>query len=603
MPTEALFVLLLLVAVVVLMVWERLRPDLVALLALLVLTGTQIVPREDAFASFSRSAAIILIGVFVLNAGLQRSGIPILISRGLLRFAGRSKRRLIVASLASGASLSLVMNNIASLSLLMPAVVHAARKVRLSPSRILLPLAYATQLGGMATLLTTANIVSNAVLVERGLPGFALHDFFLVGGLAAVAGIVWMSVAGVFLLPRRIPRDEEARVAALRRTLSDQYRLDEELTGVRVTPGAPIVGKPLAESGLRESLGLSVLAISRERATLLSPSRDEVVQAGDLLIVSGAGARREAIEAAGLALEPRSAWAFELPAEELGLHEAIVAPRSRVVGRTIRDLHFRSKYGLTVVALWREGAAHWVGVPDMPLRFGDALLLHGLASNIPRLQSDPDWVVLRFDPGAAAPTRRARLAAGILVATLLLAASGFVPIAEAIFAGGLAMVLTGCLSMDEAYQAIDWRTIVLVAGMLPMGAALESSGAADILGDWVVGLTQAHGLEALLAGLFLFAAILSQLIPGNAAVPAIVGPIAAEAAVRAGADPRVFILAIALATSTAFTTPWCSPVNAFVMAPGGYRSRDYLIVGLPLAALVSTVILFALPRLTDLAAR
>jgi di/tricarboxylate transporter len=587
MSTEALFVLFLLVAVV----------------ALMVLTGTDIVSPEDAFGSFSRSAAIILIGIFVLNAGLQRSGIPILISRGLLRFAGRSKRRLLVASLASAASLSLVMNNIASLSLLMPAVVHAARKVRLSPSRILLPLAYATQLGGMATLFTTANIVSSAVLVERGLPGFALHDFFVVGGLAAVAGIVWMAVAGVFLLPRRMPRDEEARVAALRRTLSDQYRLDEELTGVRVMPGAPIVGKALAESGLRESLGLSVLAIARDRGARLSPSSDEIIHAGDLLIVSGAGARREAIEATGLALEPRSAWAFDLPAEELGLHEAIVAPRSRVVGRTIRDLHFRSKYGLTVVALWREGAAHWAGVPDMALRFGDAFLLHGLASNIPRLRSDPDWVVLRFDPGPASPTRRARLAAGILVATLLLAASGFVPVAEAIFAGGLAMVLTGCLSMDEAYQAIDWRTIVLVAGMLPMGAALKSTGAADVIGHWIVGVTQGGGLEALLIGLFLFAAVLSQLIPGNAAVPAIVGPIAAEAAVRAGGNPRVFILAIALATSTAFTTPWCSPVNAFVMAPGGYRPRDYLIVGLPLAALASTVILFALPRLMALAAR
>lgn len=602
MPTEALFVLILLAIIVILMVWERLRPDLLALLALLTLTGTGIIPKEDAFASFSRSAAVILIGVFVLNAGLQRAGIPVLISRALLRVAGRSKRRLIVASLCAAASLSLVMNNIASLSLLMPAVAQSARKVRLSPSRILLPLAYATQLGGMATLLTTANIVSNAILVERGLPGFALYDFLFVGGLAAVAGLIWITLIGIFLLPRRSPRDEEARVQALRRTLSDQYRIDEELVGVRVTPSALVVGKSLAESGLRQSLGLSVLAIVREKRTFLSPSSMEVVRAGDLLVVSGDIARREEIEASGLAIEPRSAWAFDLPAEELGLHEAIVAPRSRVVGRTIRELHFRSKYDLTVVALWREGAAHWSGVAQMPLRFGDALLLHGPSSSIPLLQSDPDWVVLRFDPRVAAPTRKARLATLILGGTLALAASGFVPIPEAIFAGGLFMVLSGCLSMDEAYQAIDWRTIVLVAGMLPISAALKTSGAADVIGNWIVGITAGHGVEALLAGLFVFAAILSQLIPANAAVPALVAPIAAEAAVRVGANPKMFILAVALAASTAFATPWCSTVNAFVMAPGGYRARDYLVAGLPLVVLTSLVILFALSRLTPLTA-
>jgi di/tricarboxylate transporter len=600
MPTEALFVLILLAVIVILMMWERLRPDLLALLALLVLTGTGIIPREDAFSSFSRSAAVILIGVFVLNAGLQRAGIPLLISHALLRVAGRSKRRLIVASLWTGAALSLVMNNIASLSLLMPAVVQSARKVRLSPSRILLPLAYATQLGGMATLFTTANIVSNAILLERGLPGFAIYDFLVVGGLAAIAGIVWIAAIGIFLLPRRRPRDEEAHMNALRRTLSDQYRIDEEMVGVRVTRDARVAGKSLAESGLRESLGLSVLAIVRERGTSLSPSGAETVHAGDLLVVSGDIARREAIEASGLQVVPRSAWASELQADELGLHEAIVAPRSRVVGRTIRELHFRSKYGLAVVALWREGAAHWAGIANMPLRFGDALLLHGSSSNVPRLQSDPDWVVLRFDPRVAPVTRKARLATLILVGTLLLAASGLVPIPEAIFAGGLFMVLSGCLSMDEAYQAIDWRTIVLVAGMLPMSTALKATGAADVIGNWIVGVTGGHGVEALLVGLFVFASALSQLIPANAAVPALVAPIAAEAARQAGADPKTFILAVALATSTAFATPWCSSVNAFVMAPGGYRPRDYLVLGLPLAVVTSVVILFVLSRLAPL---
>lgn len=602
MPSHALIVVAALVLAIALMAAERLRPDVAALLLLFTLTATGIVPRADALRSFAGPAVVILIGVFVLTAGLSRSGATEGIARTLLRISGRSRNRLVVATMGAGATMSLFMSNVAATALLMPAVVHAAQRVRLSSSRVLLPLAYATQLGGMATLFTTANIVSSGVLRDRGYAGFALHEFFAVGGIGALAGILWMALIGVRLLPKESPAEGMARVARLSRSLSEQYRLRQEMSVVQVASGAGCVGKSLTESGLGEALGLSVLAIVRDRKTILSPSRDEVLRAGDLLLVSGAGERREALAAAGLQVEPRSAWVGELPTEELGLHEAIVGPRSRVVGRTIRELHFRSKYGLSVVALLREGSPHWTGVGSMALRFGDALLLHGPASNVPLVQSDPDWVVLRYNPTFRRTPRRVLVAAAILAVSIGSALLGLVPTSEAVLAGGLLMVLTGCLSMDEAYQAVDWRTIVLVAGMLPVGIALKQSGAADAMGEWIVRAAEGGGTKMLLAAVFAFAAILAQVIPGGGAtVPAIVGPVAIEAALRIGADPRTFVLAVALGTSTSFTTPFGHPVNAFVMAPGGYRVRDYLVTGIPLLLITSAAILWALPIFAPLA--
>lgn len=603
MPSQALIVLALLSLTILLMATERLRPDLAALLLLFALTATGIVPQEVALRSLSGPAVVILLGVFVLTAGLSRSGATVRIARALLRVSGHSKSRLYLATMGAGAGLSLFMSNVAATSLLLPAVVHAAHRVRLSTSRVLLPLAYATQLGGMATLLTTANIVSSDILRDHGYRGFDLHDFFLVGGLGALAGIAWMALVGVRLLPKESPAEEVARVARLRRTLSEQYRLEEELSAVEVGAKAACVGKPLAESGLGEMLGLSVIAIVRHRKTVLTPSRHETIRQGDLLVVSGVRDRAGALEAAGLRVAPDSSWAHDLPAEELGLHEVIVAPRSRVVGRTIRDLHFRSKYGLSVVALLREGTPRWAGLGGEPLRFGDALLLHGPASNIPLLRSDPDWVVLRFDPTAEDASRRVPVAAAILALSIGLAATGLVPVSAAILGGGLLMVLTGCLSMDDAYQSIDWRTIVLVAGMLPAGIALQRSGAADAIGQAIVGAAQGGGATTLLAAFFLFAALLCQVVPGGGAtIPAIVGPIAIEAATQIGANPRTFMLAVALGTSTSFTTPFGHPVNAFVMAPGGYRMRDYLLAGVPLVAVTSIVILWVLPILVPLGA-
>lgn len=595
MPTQALIVLALLGTAILVMATERVRPDLVALLLLVTLITSGLVREEDALSTLSGPAVIVLLGVFVLTGGLARSGAPARIGRALLGLSGRSGARLVLATMGAGALLSLFMPTIAAASLLMPAASHAAEKARLSSSRVLLPLAYATQLGGMATLFTTANIVASGVLRDHGYEGLTFANFFAVGGVAALAGIAWLAVAGSRLLPHESPAEELARVARLRRTLSEQYGLTEELAVLRVGPKARCVGRALAESGLGEALGLSVLAIERDRKTLLAPSRGEVLRGGDLLVVSGAGGRGDALEAAGLRVEPRSAWAGDLPAEALGLHEAIVAPRSRAVGRTIRELHFRSKYGLSVVALLREGKPRWAAVGSEPLRFGDALLLHGPASNVPLLRSDPDWVVLRFDPTAEANGRRVRVAGAILALAVGTAALGLVPAPAAILAGGLLMVLTGCLSMDEAYQVIDWRTIVLVAGMLPAGIALRESGAADALGRWIVGAAAGAGRDALLPAFLAGASLLAQVIPGGGAtIPAVLGPIAIEAAREAALDPRRLVLAVALGTSTSFLSPFGHPVNAFVMGPGGYRARDFLLAGAPLALLVSAIGVWAI---------
>lgn len=594
MTTQIVLLLSILLAAIILMATERVRPDVVALLVAIALTLMGLIEPADTFSGFSRSAVVTIMAVFVLTGGLAHTGVTRVAGRALLRIAGESEARLIAAVMLGGAGFSLFMNNIAAAAVLLPGVMDAARRTRVNPSKLLMPLAFATILGGMATLLTTSNILVGAALRDRGLAAFQLLDFAPVGLPIVLVGTAYMALVGRKLLPERHPREQLGLARHLRAELADLYALQERLSEARVQGDSSLAGKRISESAIGEKLGLSIVAIVRNTHVILAPKPDQALNAGDLLIVAGRMERVLKLAEWGVRLESELTWHGDLSSDEVGLVEALVAPRSRAAGKTLSELHWREKFGLTAVALWREGRSIRTDLGKLPLRLGDALLLHGPRDRIPVLQAEADYIVLQQGDEPIIHPHRAVWAVAIMVIALGLAAANVLPIAEATMAGALAMVLAGCLTMDEAYQAIEWRAIFLVAGMLPVSIAMNRTGAAEWMGQWLVNALAPWGPLALMAGMFAVAALLTQVMSGQ--VTAVVfAPMAISAAQRYGMNPYALAMAVALGTSMAFLTPLGHPVNVLVMGTGGYQFKDYFKVGAPMTALLFVIVLVLLP--------
>jgi di/tricarboxylate transporter len=602
MTPHLLITLIITGAAMVLLLTERLRADLVALLVVVALGTSGVLTAEETFSGFSRSAVITLLSIFILAAGLERTGITHRVGDILVRVAGTSEQRLVMTVMIAGAFLSLTMNNIAAAAVLLPAVSGAAKRSGVNPSRLLMPLAFGTLLGGMSTLLTTANIVVSSLLRDRNLPGFGLLDFAPVGLPIVAAGVAYMALWGRRLLPTRSPVELYEDMQRQEESLAEVYHLGETLARAGVPAGSPLVGQTLAGSRLRETRGVNVLAIEREGRVLRAPSPDQELRAEDVLLLTG---EIESSEAGGDLdpLPPRHWRERDLESRSVVLVEAVLSPRSALIGRTLRETRFRDRYGMSVLAIWRAGRSLRTGLTDLPLQLGDGLLLQGERGRLPVLRAEPDLIVL--DRGVDEPPpsrRRGWLALTIMISTLGLATVSHLGIGEVMLGGALVMILTGALSMDDAYQAIEWRSIFLVAGMLPLGTAMTKTGAADLITHGVLAVLGGWGPLAILAGLIALAVLLNQAMSG-AAVAAVMAPIAIQTAQRIGADPRSFAMGIALACSFSFLTPLGSPVNILVMGPGGYSFRDYFRVGLPLALILFAVVIGLLPLIWPLTPR
>ncbi len=579
----------------------RLRADLVALLIAVALGVSGILTPQEALSGFSRSAVITIMAIFVLAEGLRRTGLTERAGNLLLQLAGAAERRLVVVVMLAGAFLSLFMNNIAAMAVLLPVVSGAARKGGVNPSRLLIPLAFSTLLGGMATLLTTTNIVVSSLLKDQGLAGFGLLDFAPVGLPLVAVGIAFVALWGHQLLPARSPAE---RLQAIREAegdgdLVETYRLGERLFRARIPAGSYLIGKPLARSTFREIYNLNVVAIEREGRTMLCPTPEAVLQEGDIVLLEGRleEFKRRDVEPYLEILPPREWHERDLEAPAVVMVEAVLAPRSRLIGQSLRQTHFREKYGMSVLGIWRGDRPIRTGLSDLPLQFGDALLLQGPRDRLAILRGEPDLIISGNGLEEAAPLPvpgKGWLALAILALTLLGAALSRPAVGEIMLGGALAMILAGVLTMDQAYRAIDWKIVFLVAGVLPLGLAIVKTGAATELASGLTSFLGPAGPLALLAGLAILTFLLSQAING-AAVAAIVAPVAIQAAQQSGANPRALAMGVALATSMAFLTPLGHPVNMLVMGLGGYRVRDYVKVGLPLALLLLGVMLLFLP--------
>ena len=541
MAPQLVITLAITLVAIVLLLSERLRADLVALLVVVALGVTGVLSPRESFSGFASSAVITIMSIFILTEALRVTGVADQAGRLLERLGGTSEGRLVIVIMLAGAALSLVMNNIAAAAILFPAITGLARRNRISPARLLMPLAFATILGGMATLFTTTNIIVSGILRGQDIPGFGVLDFAPVGIPVVVVGIGYMAVLGRRLLPRQATMDEAQTPAAQPSDLVEVYRLGERLFRARVPAGSCFSGQPLAQSGLRESYGVNLVALERQGDITPAPPAEIVLAEGDIVFLEGKVEEfRERDETPCLELLPAPDWQLRhLESEAVAVAEAVLAPRSSLLGQTLRTARFREKYGMNVLGIWRAGRPIRTNLGDLPLAFGDALLLQGPRSQMALLRTEPDLILL--DGGETehpAVTSRSKrwLAPAIMLAAVILAAFNTPLVGEIMLGAALLTVLTGILTMDQAYGAIEWRSVFLVAGMLPLGLAMTNSGAAALLSDKLITFLSPAGPLALLAGLLVLTILLTQTMHG-AAVVTVVAPIAIQTAQQTGLDP------------------------------------------------------------------
>lgn len=577
-----------------LIVSNRLRADLIAMLVLAVLPLTGIVTYQEALSGFSRSVVITIIGLFIITQALEDTGVVQQIA-GWLRHLGRgSELRLITLFMTVGALLSLVMNNIAAGAVLLPAAVQVGRESEVPPSKLLLPLAFGTLVGGMATYFTTANIILSSILRDQNQAALNMADFIPTGGLVVIAGLLFMLGVGRFLLPSRETVGQSASPYLLSRNLAEMYQLHEQLWEVEVPAGCQLVGAPLRQSKIGGALGLTVIAVWRGHQALLNPAPDEPIQAGDFLVLLGREDRVNQLREWGLTIGRSNGERRAGQNYFVDLAEVIIPPRSGILGQSLIDLNFRHKYHLTAVALWREGLSFRNDVGKIPLEPGDALLMVGTPPHIQALTKERDFLVLQ-STHTARPARphKAWWAVLITVAVLLVSIIELVPTAEAMMIGVAALALTGCINLDDAYRGIGWRVIFLIAGMLPISIAMINTGLAARIGQGIVTLASPYGPLALVGGLFLLTMLITQIIGGQVTA-LVVGPIAVTAALQLGIDPQAVAVAVAIACSAAFLTPIAHPVNVLMMGPGSYTPQDFLKVGSGMAVITFVTVLIGM---------
>ncbi len=584
MSLEIGLVLAILVVAVLLFATEWLRVDAVALAVLAALLVLQLVSPREALSGFSNQATITVAAMFVLSAGLQKTGALLALARMLTDLAHRRIVYLVVM-MAAAAVASAFINNTPVVAVMIPLVMGVAARHKVSPSHWLIPLSYASQFGGVCTLIgTSTNLLVNAVAEDAGYGSFGMFEFSRLGLVLFAVGVAYFLILGRHLLPDRPSRN-----------LAETYQLHDYTTELRVLKGSPLVGQLLKDIDWFSKHDVEIVKLLRKGRALRAWRRAKF-KAGDVLLVQGdIKDLMNVREARGLELNPRFRFDGKTEERSTTLVEALVAPRSRLNDKTLSELSFRRKYRLVVLGLQRRGQTLLQRIDRVHLRTGDAMLLQGSPREIERLRRDDEFIVLEEKGEAHFFRGRAPLAVSIIAAVVLAAAFTGAPIVATALVGAVAMVVTGCLRIEDAYDAIDWRVIFLLAGILPLGTAMTTSGAAEWLVDHALALLGDHGPVVALAALYLLTAVLTEAMSNNAAA-ILMAPIAVSTAVGLGVDPRPFLIAITFAASTAFATPVGYQTNTMIYNPGGYKYADFMRVGIPLNLAFWVLAVWLIPR-------
>jgi di/tricarboxylate transporter len=608
MTADALFVFGLLAAAVVLFASDRLRPDVVALLVILALVLGDILPATQAVAGFGDPLVILIASLFVVGEGLVRTGVAYQLGQGLIRWAGPSETRLLVLLMLAVAGLGAFMSSTGVVAIFIPVVLGITARLGLSPGRLMMPMAFAALFSGLLTLIATPpNLVVNDALRSAGLQPFGFFGITPIGLLALALGIVHLVVIGSRLLPAQLPNTGAAGRRQTLLELAESYNMTEQLHRLRLDPHSPLLGQTVADAQLRTRYGVTIVGIGRtERfAETISPAlATSAFRPADVLYVVGPDEALTALCAAeGLSRLSIAESQQHSLVQELGLVEVMLPPDSELIGQTLRQAAFRTHHGLSVLGIRRNRRPVPGNLSEEKLAFGDTLLVAGAWKQISLLQSDHRRFVVLSLPAelseVAPAYRQAPFALAILLAMVLLMTFGIVPNVVAVLLAALAMGLFRCLRMEDAYHSINWPTLVVIAGLLPLARALEQTGGVTLIADGLVAGLGGFGPLALLAGIFLLAALIGMFI-SNTATALLMAPIAIAAAQKVGASPYPFAMTVAVAASAAFATPVSSPVNTLVLAPGGYRFIDFVRVGGPLLLLVMALTLLVVPLLLPL---
>ena len=617
MTVEMWITLTILLVAIILFITERLRVDVVALSVVIVLMITGILSVDEAIAGFSSSAVLLIAALFIVGGAVFQTGLALSLAQQIIRISGTNETRLITLVMVTVAVLSGFVSDTGTVAVVMPAVISVAASVRINPSKLLLPVAVASLLGGASTLIgTPPNIIVSETLQDAGLEPFGFFSFSIMGITLIIVGVVYMVFMQRFL-PNRKPNDYAESITTPVELL-DAYQLPDHIYRLRVQSRSPLIGLAIKEARIGNLYNIDILEISRpapartlasvgnaelvvqsKSNTPVHPQPETVFAHNDILIVR---ADSQDIATASvklkLSIQPKTSDDHsELISHEVGVAEVVIPPRSRLIGKNLQDLRFGSQYHLTVLSVKRPGT-HVKQFKDLPLQFGDSLLIQGEWKDIFELRRKPrDFVIIGGTQEIRSHLlnfKKAPIALLILAGMLVLMITGWLPTTTVAMLAALMVVLTGCLSMDDAYNAIDWKSIVLIAGMLPMSTALVKVGLVELAANVFTTTLGDYGPVVVMGGLFLITSVFTQVL-SNTATTVIIAPLALVTAQSLGIDPRAFLMAVAVAASMAFATPVASPVNTLVMGAGQYRFADYAKIGIPLIGLAFIAMMIILP--------
>jgi len=583
MDPATIVVLGLMLLAVALFVSDRLRSDVVAMIILGVLLLSGIITPEEGFSGFGHPATVAVAAMFVLSAGLERTGAVAGVGELLGGLGQRSPRGALIAMMVVIGGLSAFINNTAAVAVLLPSVMAMARRLGTSPSKLLIPLSFASLFGGSCTLIgTSTNLLVSSMIEVHGQPPIGMFELTPVGIVLAAAGLFYMATLGSRLLPDR------GRAA----DLTEEFDVGSYLTELEIIPGSQLIGATVGRSLLSE-IDVDVLAVVRHGRTMTLPKTNTLYEEGDVLWVRSDLTSMRALRAADwIHIRPGRKWVDEsLEAGDATIIEAVVAPGSPLTGKSLEQSDFRNRYGATVLAIRHHDEIRHSRLAKTPLKAGDAILIEAPRSQVPALRRRREFVVVSDVGSLDEPPRRRFVAVAIVVGVIVTAASGLAHISAAALGGAMLLVLTGCLRVDQAYRAIDWQVVFLLGGILPLGIALEKTGGADLLADGLIDGVGAYGPLAILASVYLVTTVLTAFM-SNTATAALLVPIALTTAASVGIDPRPLLIAITFGASASFMTPVGYQTNLLVYGPGSYRFSDYMKVGVPL-----TLIFWALATL------
>ncbi|GHA78204.1 SLC13 family permease [Pontibacter akesuensis] len=579
---EIALVLGLLLVAVVLFATEKISVEIVTLLMLIILTSTRIITAEEAFAGFSSDFIIIIASIFILSAALQETGILDFVVLRLVRLAHKSTNLMLFTVMLVTGVVSAFMNNTTVTAMFVTPLVGLSKRINISASKLLMPLAYAAILGGTCTLIgTSTNVAVSGYIAKTGLPPIGLFEISGIGFVIFLVGVVYMMTIGQRMLPNR--EDQQ---------LAEEYKLQKYLTEIVVLPESPLAGQLVFASDLT-SLNFRVLNIIRGEDNFLPDFRTRIMEDDILLVEGDLDNLIKVKETKGINIMADVILEKDLVTDDIRLAELLIIRQSNLINHTVKQVNFLQRYGLVVIAISRYGETLRTKIGSIVLQLGDLLLVQGSAERFKQLRSSSNVALLdQFEP-LLFKKRKGLIAIGSFLVAILLGTTNLLPLSIAFLLAAICTILFRCISSERAYAAIDFKLLVLIGGMTAFGTAMEKSGAADFLAAGIVDLLGSFGVMAVLAGFVLLTVLLTQPM-SNAAAALVIVPVALRTATALGSDPRAFAIAIMLAASVSLVTPF-EPACILVYSPGKYKFLDFIKVGAPLTLLLMVVILVLVP--------